>query len=66
MRVYAFLFLFISYVQYLALGLYFLLYFAQVIEFSELDKTKVTFLRQILSRLLVDAEADDLAVIFGK
>ncbi|XP_040208638.1 nucleolar MIF4G domain-containing protein 1 [Rana temporaria] len=38
----------------------------KVIEFSELDKTKVTFLRQILSRLLVDAEADDLAVIFGK
>ncbi|XP_073486039.1 nucleolar MIF4G domain-containing protein 1 [Aquarana catesbeiana] len=38
----------------------------KVIEFSELDKTKVSFLRQILSRVLVDAEADDLAVIFGK
>ncbi|KAM5156934.1 nucleolar MIF4G domain-containing protein 1 [Mantella aurantiaca] len=38
----------------------------KVIEFSELDKTKVSFLRQILSRVLIDAEADDLAVIFGK
>ncbi|KAM9307913.1 nucleolar MIF4G domain-containing protein 1 [Gastrophryne carolinensis] len=38
----------------------------KVIEFSELDKIKVSFLRQILCKLLIEAEADDLAVIFGK
>ncbi|KAM4027210.1 nucleolar MIF4G domain-containing protein 1 [Anomaloglossus baeobatrachus] len=38
----------------------------KVIEFSELDKVKVSFLRQVLSKLLMDTEAEDLAVIFGK
>ncbi|XP_075683515.1 nucleolar MIF4G domain-containing protein 1 [Rhinoderma darwinii] len=38
----------------------------KVIEFSELDKIKVSFLRQVLYKLLMDSEADDLAVIFGK
>ncbi|XP_066441831.1 nucleolar MIF4G domain-containing protein 1 [Eleutherodactylus coqui] len=38
----------------------------KVIEFSELDKVKVSFLRQVLYKLLMDSEADDLAVIFGK
>ncbi|XP_075068220.1 nucleolar MIF4G domain-containing protein 1 [Mixophyes fleayi] len=38
----------------------------KVIEFSELDKIKVSFLRQVLSKLLMDAEADDLALLFGK
>ncbi|XP_077124713.1 nucleolar MIF4G domain-containing protein 1 [Ranitomeya variabilis] len=38
----------------------------KVMEFSELDKIKVSFLRQVLNKLLVDTEADDLAVIFGK
>ncbi|XP_063777970.1 nucleolar MIF4G domain-containing protein 1 [Pseudophryne corroboree] len=38
----------------------------KVIEFSELDKIKVSFLRQVLSKLLMEAEVDDLALIFGK
>ncbi|XP_073533790.1 nucleolar MIF4G domain-containing protein 1 [Phyllobates terribilis] len=38
----------------------------KVMEFSELDKIKVSFLRQVLNKLLMDTEADDLAVIFGK
>ncbi|XP_056375545.1 nucleolar MIF4G domain-containing protein 1 [Hyla sarda] len=38
----------------------------KVIEFSELDKTKVSFLRQVLFKLLMDCESDDLAVLFGK
>ncbi|XP_068091972.1 nucleolar MIF4G domain-containing protein 1 [Hyperolius riggenbachi] len=38
----------------------------KVIEFSELDKVKVSFLRQILCKVLMEAEDDDLAVIFGK
>ncbi|XP_069816604.1 nucleolar MIF4G domain-containing protein 1 [Dendropsophus ebraccatus] len=38
----------------------------KVIEFSELDKIKVSFLRQVLFKLLMDSEPDDLAVIFGK
>lgn len=42
------------------------MHLTQVIEFSELDKTKVSFLRQILSRLLIETEDDDLAAIFAK
>ncbi|XP_040290126.1 nucleolar MIF4G domain-containing protein 1 [Bufo bufo] len=38
----------------------------KVIEFSELDKIKVSFLRQVLYKLLTDSDADELAVIFGK
>ncbi|KAM4706133.1 nucleolar MIF4G domain-containing protein 1 [Rhinophrynus dorsalis] len=38
----------------------------KVIEFSELDKTKVSFLRQVLYRLLTEAEEEDVALIFGK
>uniref|UniRef100_A0A8C5WCF6 Nucleolar MIF4G domain-containing protein 1 n=1 Tax=Leptobrachium leishanense TaxID=445787 RepID=A0A8C5WCF6_9ANUR len=38
----------------------------KVIEFSELDKFRVSFLRQVLHKLLMDAEVEDLAQIFGK
>ncbi|KAM3929089.1 nucleolar MIF4G domain-containing protein 1 [Leptodactylus fuscus] len=38
----------------------------KVIEFSELDKIKVSFLRQVLYKLLMDSEAENLTVIFGK
>ncbi|KAG8573426.1 hypothetical protein GDO81_012402 [Engystomops pustulosus] len=38
----------------------------KVIEFSELDKIRVSFLRQVLYKMLMDSEADDIAVIFGK
>ncbi|KAM8967316.1 nucleolar MIF4G domain-containing protein 1 isoform 2-T2 [Pelodytes ibericus] len=38
----------------------------KVIEFSELDKARVSFLRQVLYKLLVDTEVEDLTQIFGK
>lgn len=38
----------------------------KVIEFSELDKTKVSFLRQVLYKLLMEAEAEELSHIFGR
>ncbi|OCT75500.1 nucleolar MIF4G domain-containing protein 1 [Xenopus laevis] len=38
----------------------------KTIEFSELDKIKVSFLRQVLNQLLMDLEAEDLVQIFGK
>ncbi|XP_078519388.1 nucleolar MIF4G domain-containing protein 1 [Lissotriton helveticus] len=38
----------------------------KVIEFSELDKTKVSFLRQVLYKLLMEAEAEELSRIFGR
>lgn len=38
----------------------------KVIEFSELDKNKVSFLRQVLFKLLMESESDQIAVIFGK
>ncbi|XP_010561350.1 PREDICTED: nucleolar MIF4G domain-containing protein 1 [Haliaeetus leucocephalus] len=36
----------------------------KVIEFSELDKTKVRFLRQVLSMLLIKTDAEELSDIF--
>ncbi|XP_068604131.1 nucleolar MIF4G domain-containing protein 1 [Brachionichthys hirsutus] len=38
----------------------------KVIEFGELDKPMVRFLRQILSKLLKETDPEDLASIFGK
>ncbi|XP_063308738.1 nucleolar MIF4G domain-containing protein 1 [Pelobates fuscus] len=38
----------------------------KVIEFSELDKIRVSFLRQVLYKLLTDADVEELAEIFGK
>ncbi|XP_069067249.1 nucleolar MIF4G domain-containing protein 1 isoform X2 [Pleurodeles waltl] len=38
----------------------------KVIEFSELDKTKVSFLRQVLYKLLMEAEAEELSRIFAR
>ncbi|KAH0627591.1 hypothetical protein JD844_003506 [Phrynosoma platyrhinos] len=38
----------------------------KVIEFSELDKPKVHFLRQVLSALLLKTDPEDLNHIFGK
>lgn len=38
----------------------------KVIEFGELDKLKVRFLRQMLTKLLKETEPEDLACIFGK
>ncbi|XP_061121257.1 nucleolar MIF4G domain-containing protein 1 [Syngnathus typhle] len=38
----------------------------KVIEFGELDKPKVRFLRQVLTRLLTDTEPEDLAGIFSR
>ncbi|XP_076017192.1 nucleolar MIF4G domain-containing protein 1 [Genypterus blacodes] len=38
----------------------------KVIEFGELDKATVRFLRQVLNKLLKEAEPEDLAHIFGK
>ncbi|XP_034024146.1 nucleolar MIF4G domain-containing protein 1 [Thalassophryne amazonica] len=38
----------------------------KVIEFGELDKHKVRFLRQVLSKLLKETEPEDLASIFGR
>uniref|UniRef100_UPI00398E9E52 nucleolar MIF4G domain-containing protein 1 n=1 Tax=Pristiophorus japonicus TaxID=55135 RepID=UPI00398E9E52 len=38
----------------------------KVIEFSELDKPKVRFLRQVLHKLLVDTEPEELVTIFQR
>uniref|UniRef100_A0A8C4THK1 Nucleolar MIF4G domain-containing protein 1 n=1 Tax=Erpetoichthys calabaricus TaxID=27687 RepID=A0A8C4THK1_ERPCA len=38
----------------------------KIIEFSELDKVKVRFLRQVLSKLLTESEPEDLISIFGR
>uniref|UniRef100_A0A3Q1HKF9 Nucleolar MIF4G domain-containing protein 1 n=1 Tax=Anabas testudineus TaxID=64144 RepID=A0A3Q1HKF9_ANATE len=38
----------------------------KVIEFGELDKPTVRFLRQVLTKLLKESEAEDLASIFGR
>uniref|UniRef100_UPI003AAB1C84 nucleolar MIF4G domain-containing protein 1 n=1 Tax=Centroberyx gerrardi TaxID=166262 RepID=UPI003AAB1C84 len=38
----------------------------KVIEFGELDKPKVRFLRQVLTKLLKETEPEDLANIFGR
>ncbi|XP_055990794.1 nucleolar MIF4G domain-containing protein 1 [Sorex fumeus] len=38
----------------------------KVVEFSELDKPRVHFLRKLLSMLLVDTEPEDLAAIFTR
>lgn len=38
----------------------------QVIEFGDLDKPKVRFLRQVLSTLLVRIDDDDINDIFGR
>ncbi|XP_039983203.1 nucleolar MIF4G domain-containing protein 1 isoform X2 [Xiphias gladius] len=38
----------------------------KVIEFGELDKPTVRFLRQVLTKLLKEAEPEDLASIFGR
>ncbi|XP_021046384.1 LOW QUALITY PROTEIN: nucleolar MIF4G domain-containing protein 1 [Mus pahari] len=38
----------------------------KVVEFSELDKPRVHFLRKVLTALLMETEEDDLAVIFSR
>ncbi|XP_059183385.1 nucleolar MIF4G domain-containing protein 1 [Centropristis striata] len=38
----------------------------KVIEFGELDKPTVRFLRQVLNKLLKEVESEDLASIFGR
>lgn len=38
----------------------------QVIEFGELDKPTVRFLRQLLSKLLKETDPEDLVSIFGR
>nr|XP_020507731.1 nucleolar MIF4G domain-containing protein 1 [Labrus bergylta] len=38
----------------------------KVIEFGELDKPTVRFLRQVLTKLLKETEPEDLAAIFGR
>lgn len=38
----------------------------KAIEFGELDKPKVRFLRQVLSKLLKENEPEELVIIFGK
>ncbi|XP_004081162.1 nucleolar MIF4G domain-containing protein 1 [Oryzias latipes] len=38
----------------------------KVIEFGELDKPTVRFLRQVLTKLLKDTDPEDLAAIFGR
>lgn len=38
----------------------------QVIEFGELDKHTVRFLRQVLTKLLKETDLEDLAIIFGR
>ena len=40
--------------------------YPQVVEFSELDKPRVHFLRRVLTALLMETEEEDLAVIFSK
>lgn len=39
---------------------------AQVIEFGELDKHTVRFLRQVLNKLLKETEPEDLVDIFSR
>ncbi|XP_005798637.1 nucleolar MIF4G domain-containing protein 1 [Xiphophorus maculatus] len=38
----------------------------KVIEFGELDKSKVRFLRQVLTKLLKETEPEEIACIFGR
>ncbi|MBZ3869344.1 Nucleolar MIF4G domain-containing protein 1 [Sciurus carolinensis] len=38
----------------------------QVVEFSELDKPRVHFLRKVLTMLLMETEVEDLALIFAR
>lgn len=38
----------------------------QVIEFGELDKPTVRFLRQVLTKLLKETDPEDLGDIFGR
>lgn len=38
----------------------------KVVEFSELDKPRVHFLRRVLTELLMETEDDDLVVIFSR
>lgn len=38
----------------------------KVIEFSELDKPKVKFLRQVLHKLLMDTEPEEIAMVFQR
>ncbi|XP_016528691.1 nucleolar MIF4G domain-containing protein 1 isoform X1 [Poecilia formosa] len=38
----------------------------KVIEFGELDKSKVRFLRQVLTKLLKETEPEEIASIFGR
>ncbi|OBS68852.1 hypothetical protein A6R68_02602 [Neotoma lepida] len=38
----------------------------QVVEFSELDKPRVHFLRRVLTELLMETEEDDLGLIFSR
>ncbi|XP_073916073.1 nucleolar MIF4G domain-containing protein 1 isoform X2 [Castor canadensis] len=38
----------------------------KVVEFSELDKPRVHFLRKVLTMLLVETEVEDLALIFAR
>lgn len=40
--------------------------FHKAIEFGELDKPKVKFLKQVLSKLLKETEPEDLVNIFGR
>lgn len=41
-------------------------FMVQVIEFGELDKPTVRFLRQVLTKLLKETDPEDLATIFGR
>lgn len=47
-------------------GTCFLFSMVQVIEFGELDKPTVRFLRQVLTKVLKETDSEDLAVIFGR
>ena len=38
----------------------------QVIEFGELDKATVRFLRQLLTKLLKEMEPEELVSVFGR
>lgn len=38
----------------------------KVIEFGELDKPTVRFLRQLLTKLLKECDPEDIASIFGR
>lgn len=44
----------------------FFCFFFKAIEFGELDKARVKFLKQILSKLLKETEPEDLVNIFGR